>query len=92
MKLSSFARQKIFESGLPVETISLYLLCQGLHEAERTISTKNLLGIWNASISELAENLDFLCGKNILKKILSDLESEKNAVYRLTVDANKWKI
>ncbi len=84
------AHQKIFTAGLSVETTSLYLLCRGLHDAGKTVSAKNLFEIWNDSEDELAKSLDILCRKNILKKILSDLNDERKAIYRLNDDVNKW--
>ncbi len=92
MNSTNFACQKIFQTGLSVETISLYLLCRGLHDAKTTISKKNLLKIWNGSEAGLAQSLGILCEKNILKKILSDLKSEEKTVYILTADINKWNI
>ncbi len=80
--------QKIFNVGLSVETISLYLLCCGLTDAGSTISKKNILEIWNSSEEELRESLHTLEEKNILLKILSD--GKEHDVYKL-VDAKQWK-
>jgi hypothetical protein len=80
--------QKIFNIGLSVETLSLYLLCCGLADAGSTISKKNILEIWNSSEEELRDCLRTLEEKNILLRILSD--GKKHDVYKL-IDANHWK-
>jgi hypothetical protein len=41
--------QKIFNLGLPTETISLYLLCCGIKDAGMTLTTRNILERWNGS-------------------------------------------
>jgi hypothetical protein len=80
--------QKIFNMGLPVETVSLYLLCCGLADAGSTISKKNILQIWNSSEEKLKGSLLVLEEKNILLKILSD--GKENDVYKL-VDVKHWR-
>jgi hypothetical protein len=82
-------RRKIFETDLSVETISLYLLCLGLHDQGERLSKKNFLRIWNGSRDEFMESLDVLFKKNILKEILSDIKDEDSAVYTLS-DADQW--
>jgi hypothetical protein len=91
MNSESLSRRRIFETDFSVETISLYLLCMGLNDAGGAISTKNISEIWNGSKDGLLESLGILCGKNILKKILSDLEDEENAVYGLT-EVDDWRL
>ena len=81
--------QKIFNIGLSVETVSLYLLCCGLADAGSTISKKNILEIWNSSEEELRDSLQKLEEKNILLKILSD--GKENDIYKL-VDVKQWRI
>ncbi len=81
--------QKIFNIGLSVETVSLYLLCCGLADAGGTISKKNILEIWNSSEEELRDGLHKLEEKNILLKILSD--GKENDIYKL-VDVKQWRI
>ena len=80
--------QKIFNIGLSVETVSLYLLCCGLADAGSAISKKNILEIWNSSEEDLRDSLHTLEEKNILLKILSD--GKENDVYKL-VDIKQWK-
>ena len=81
--------QKIFEIGLSVETISAYLICCSLSDADAPISTKNLLGMWNSTETALIESLDDLEKKNILHRIISD--SDGNNVYILT-DTDRWEV
>ena len=80
--------QKIFNVGLSMETVSLYLLCCGLADAGSTISKKNILEIWNSDEEELRDCLSTLEEKNILLRILSD--GEEHDVYKL-VDVTHWK-
>ena len=81
--------QKIFNVGLSVEIVSLYLLCCGLADAGSAISKKNILEIWNSSEEELRDSLQKLEEKNILLKILSD--GKENDIYKL-VDVKQWRI
>jgi len=81
--------QKIFNIGLSVEIVSLYLLCCGLADAGSAISKKNILEIWNSSEEELRDSLQKLEEKNILLKILSD--GKENDIYKL-VDVKQWRI
>ena len=80
--------QKIFNIGLPMETVSLYLLCCGLADAGSTITKKNILKIWNGSEEELRDCVRTLEEKNILLRILSD--GKKHDVYKLT-DIEQWR-
>ena len=81
--------QKIFDLGLSIETVSVYLLCCSLKDADTVISTKNLSGIWNNTKASLLEGLKDLEKRNILRKIISDGE-EKN-IYQLS-DIKDWKL
>ena len=81
--------QAIFSAGLPVETVSLYLLCCGLAEAGARISKADLLEIWNSSEAALTRGLDELESLNILRKILTDRESR--SIYRMT-EHSDWTL
>ncbi|MBW1841074.1 MAG: hypothetical protein JRI75_04710 [Deltaproteobacteria bacterium] len=81
--------QKIFKIRLPVETISAYLICCSLSDANAPISTKNLLGMWNSTEAALIESLNDLDKRNILSRIISNTDG--NNVYRL-IDAEKWTL
>ena len=80
--------QKIFNIGLSMETVSLYLLCCGLADAGSTITKKNILGIWNGSKEELLKSLKNLEEKNILLRILSD--GKEHDIYKL-IDVEQWR-
>ncbi len=79
--------QKIFSMDLPVEAVSLYLLCCGLVDAGATVSTKHLLSTWNGTPEELEQSLKTLEDRGILQKILEDAG---NAAYRVR-KAQNWK-
>ena len=80
--------QLIFRMGLSVETISLYLLCCGLMDAGKSITTRNLEEIWNGTPESLAEELRLLESKNILRRIVSDRRDR--SAYRLA-GIEHWK-
>jgi hypothetical protein len=80
--------QKIFNIGLTMETVSLYLLCCGLADAGSTISKKNILEIWNSSEEELRDCFRTLEEKKILLRILSD--GKEHDVYKL-IDVKHWR-
>ncbi len=81
--------RKIFNMSLSVETVSVYLLCCGLADSDKVISTKNLLEIWNSTREALFEGLSNLEKKNIILRIISD--QERNNIYKLT-DDKSWKL
>jgi len=81
--------QEIFNLGLSVETVSVYLICCNLSDNNAVISTKNLSSMWNGTEALLIEGLKHLEERNILRKIISDRE-EKN-IYQLS-DAKDWKL
>ena len=81
--------QKIFDSGLSVETISVYLICCSLTDNGTIISTKTLSRMWNSTRASLQEGLRRLEEGNIIRRIISD--SDGNNVYRLS-DAKDWNL
>ena len=81
--------QEIFNLGLSVETVSVYLICCNLSDNNAIISTKNLSSMWNGTEALLIEGLKNLEERNILRKIISDGE-EKN-IYQLS-DVKDWKL
>jgi hypothetical protein len=80
--------QKIFLMGLSTETVSLYLLCCGLADSGTTLSTKNLLEVWNASPEAMTASFLELEDRGIVLKIISD--GKASHVYKLT-DEHDWK-
>jgi hypothetical protein len=81
--------QKIFKLGLPVETVSVYLICCSLADTDTTISTKKLSEMWNSTRASLLEGLKDLETRNILRRIISDRAG--NNVYKLS-DVKNWKL
>ena len=81
--------QKIFNLGLPVESVSAYLLCCVIEDLGEAITTKHLLEIWNSSKETLKKALQDLEERHILRKIISD--REENNIYKLN-DEKKWKV
>lgn len=88
-KKPQFMNQMIFDLDLPVETISVYLLCCSLADSEQAITTKNIQKIWNGSADALTAGIDDLEKINILVKIISDRKD--NNVYQLE-NVENWKI
>ena len=84
---NSRMNQQIFKLDLSTESVSAYLLCCGLADEGKSISTKNLMEIWNDTPSALQQSLRELQDKKILRIIVSD--GEKSAVYQLT-DVHEW--
>ena len=82
-------KQEIFNLGLSVETVSVYLICCNLSDNNTVISTKNLSSMWNGTEALLIEGLKNLEERGILRKIISDGE-EKN-IYQLS-DVKDWKL
>jgi len=80
--------QKIFNLGLSVETVSVYLICCNLSDNGTAVSTRNLSGMWNGTEALLFEGLKNLEERNILRRIISD--RDENVVYQLS-DAKNWK-
>jgi len=81
--------QKIFKLGLPVETVSVYLICCSLADTDTMISTKKLSEMWNSTRASLLEGLKDLETRNILRRIISDRAG--NNVYKLS-DVKNWKL
>ena len=80
--------QQIFSLNLSTETISVYLMCCGLTDAGATLSTPNMLEIWNGSEASLHEGLKVLEEMTVIKKIISD--QDRRDIYNLTNTAD-WE-
>lgn len=80
--------QKIFNLGLSVETVSVYLICCSLSDNDTSISTKNIASMWNGTEALLLESLKKLEERGILCRIISG--GEENNVYKLS-DVKNWK-
>ena len=80
--------QAIFNLGLPVETISVYLLACGLADVGKPVTTQNLTEIWNGTKDSLDQGLRELEERNIIARVLSD--GKDRAVYKVK-EAHRWK-
>ena len=80
--------QMIFKLDLPMETVSVYLLCCGLTDAGKSLTLNNLLEVWNSTREKLEEGLGLLEEKNIVKPFLAD--GSKNRAFKL-VDPHRWR-
>ena len=81
--------QKIFNLGLSVETVSVYLICCSIADTDTTISTNKLSEMWNSTRASLLKGLKDLETRNILRSIISD--GAGNIVYKLS-DVKNWKL
>ena len=76
--------QKIFEMGLAVEVVSVYLLCTGLAESDTALTFETLKSVWSGTAESLIEGLDALAALNIIEK-----DTENNV--RQIFNAVMWK-
>jgi hypothetical protein len=79
--------QRIFNLGLGVETISLYLLCCGLADAGQPLSLATITPAWNLDRSALITNLDVLIRHGILAA--DGVPDDAATLFRLR-PANRW--
>lgn len=77
--------QKIFELGLPMETVSVYLMCTGLADQDERLSLEILESLWNGGVKELMEGLDKLNALGIV-----ELTGADSPCYRLC-PSESWK-
>jgi hypothetical protein len=78
--------QRIFKLGLPIETISVYLLCCGLQDTGAPLSFARLLPIWNSTPEALQDGLRLLCEKGVLAV---HSQAGEVAAYRIA-DESQW--
>ncbi len=77
--------QKIFELGLSVEIVSVYLLCIGLAESDIELKFPNMISVWSGAEEELIAGLLELEKLKIIEK-----DSENNVTQLF--NAAMWKI
>lgn len=58
--------QKIFELGLSVEVVSVYLLCTGLADSGQELIFETIRSLWNGTDEELLAGLAELEKKRII--------------------------
>ncbi len=80
--------QSIFNLGLSVETISVYLLACGLADAGKSVTTRNLTEFWNGTADSLEHGLRELEKRNIVARVLS--AGEDRAAYKIE-EVHRWK-
>jgi hypothetical protein len=80
--------QKIFAMNLGVETISLYLLCCAIADAQAPITRERLQDKWNGDPTALKEELQRLEKRNIIRRV--DPELAENPAYQV-VDEKQWR-
>ena len=80
--------QAIFNLGLPMETISVYLLACGLTDVGKPVTTKNLTELWNGTEDSLDQGLRELEHRNIIARILFD--GNDRAAYSVQ-EVHHWK-
>ena len=85
--IQSSMSQKIFQMGLSVKTISIYLLCCGLQDMQRNITKANLMAVWNDTEKALEDGLEELIRHRVLLQVLSGHGATNR--YRIT-EADKW--
>ena len=81
--------QKIFDLELPMETVSLYLLCCGLADEGKAVCANTIEDIWNGSAQELKAGLIDLEKRNIIRKATPD--DAGNDTYR-PVSPEQWHL
>lgn len=80
--------QKIFSMNLDVETVSLYLLCCAVADADATITRTTLQDKWNGSLTTLERELHRLEERNILCR--DDKAAQGEPVFRME-DEKRWR-
>ena len=80
--------QRIFSMDLPVETVSLYLLCCALVDAGAAVNRDNLIARWNGSTQALDREIASLQERNIICR--SESPDAAPASYRLMADT-AWR-
>jgi len=80
--------QAIFNLGLPMETISVYLLACGLADVGKPVTTKNLTELWNGTADSLDQGLRELEERNVIACVLSD--GKDHAAYKVK-EVHHWK-
>lgn len=79
--------QRIFNIGLGVEAVSLYLLCCGLTDAGQPLSLDTITPAWNLDRTALIANLDVLIRRGILA---ADGKPDDGATRFELRPANSW--
>ena len=68
--------QEIFSRNLPVEAVSLYLLCCGIIDEGKDLTLNTLTPLWNSTDAVLQDALAMLEDKNIIRKADSNDDAD----------------
>ena len=79
--------QRIFQLGLPVESVSLYLLCCGMADSGGPITRQALAQVWNSTPQALDSALADLVRRGILQSL--GAEANDSTEYVVT-PATQW--
>lgn len=82
-------QQKIFELGLSVETVSIYLMCSGLADSETELTFENLASVWNGGETSLRKGLEELEQKRIITAVN---EAEGECIIYNLLDSENWNV
>ncbi len=80
--------EQIFHRGLPVETVSLYLLCCGLLDAGIAATRRTIGERWNGGEDQLDRSIEILLSEGILK---SESDSKGSAASFITTPPDHWR-
>lgn len=58
--------QRIFERGLPVHAVSVYLMCTGLSDMGEELTMERLSSVWNGEENDLSVGLQLLAGEGVI--------------------------
>nr|HID58335.1 hypothetical protein [Desulfobacterales bacterium] len=73
----SVMNRRIFSMGLSTEAISAYIICCNLADNGKTISKANIASFWNSTSQDLVNSLEELIRRNVLRKVISDMEGRE---------------
>lgn len=79
--------RRIFDMGLPVEAVSLYLLCCNIARGEAPIVMETIKSLWNSTDEALDAGLTIL----IKHQILEQSTDEKSPTAYKLWDEPHWK-
>jgi hypothetical protein len=81
--------QEIFTLGLPVETVSLYLMCSAVSSEGQSIERRQLSATWNGTAAALDKALAELVQRGILEQASTGAAGQQPR-YRLT-PLSRWR-
>jgi len=73
----SIMNRRIFSMGLSIEAISAYIICCNLVDNGKTLSKANITHFWNSTLQDLVNGLEELIRRNVLRRVISDMEGRE---------------